>query len=307
MRQVFFFLCAIVLHLSAAAQTSYYQFEHGKANVNGISMHYRMAGKGRTVVLLHGWPQHSLMWHTVAPRLVDAGYQVIVPDLRGAGGTSITSTGYDKKTMAEDVYQLTQQLKISKFIVVGYDLGSNVAYSLAAAHPEIVEKIVVMEFGMPGFGYEEFMAPNPNWDNGSNWHLGLFTLPDVALMAFQGKEQELLAWFFWHLSYDPAAVSATHFDEYLKLLKRPGALRAGIMYYANVWQDSKHNKELAKTKLKMPMLAIGGEASGGPWVAQLFQPLAENITPLVVPKAGHWLGDENPVFLATELVNFFKK
>ncbi|MBL7748394.1 MAG: alpha/beta hydrolase [Chitinophagaceae bacterium] len=307
MKQLIMILLVGLLHESLRSQTTFEQFEHGKANVNGISMHYRKAGTGKSVLLLHGWPQHSLMWHAVAPKLVDAGYQVIAPDMRGVGGSSIPDTGYDKKTMAEDVYQLLQQLKINKLIIAGYDLGSNVAYSLAAAHPEIVEKIVVMEFGMPGFGYEEFMAPNPQWDNSSNWHLSLFTLPDIAVMAFQGKEQELLSWFFWHLSYNASAVSATHFNEYLKLLKRPGALRAGVMYYANVWKDAKNNKELAKVKLKMPMLAVGGEASGGQWISQLFQPLAEKITALVIPKAGHWLGDENPEFLANELINFFKK
>lgn len=307
MRKAIIFLAALLGPAVLFGQTSFEQFSHGKAVVNNISLHYRMAGKGKPVLLLHGWPQHSLMWHTVAPILVDSGYQVIVPDMRGTGGSSITDTGYDKKTMAEDIYQLLLHLKISKLIIVGYDLGSNVAYSLAAAHPEVAEKIVVMEFGLPGFGYEDFMAPSPQWDNGSNWHLGLFTLPDIAVMAFQGKEQELLSWFFWHLSYNASAVSSAHFDEYLKLLKRPGALRAGVMYYANVWKDAKHNKELAKSKLKMPMLAIGGEVSGGNWISQLFQPVAENITALTVPKAGHWLGDENPSFLADELIKFFKK
>lgn len=307
MKRLFIYLAVLLIQATLFGQTSFDQFEHGRATVNGVNVHYRMAGKGKPVVLLHGWPQHSLMWHTVAPRLVDAGFQVIAPDMRGVGGSSLPDTGYDKKTMAEDIYQLIQQLKIRKVILAGYDLGSNVAYSLAAAHPELVEKIVVMEFGMPGFGYEQFMAPGPQWDNGSNWHLSLFTLPDIAVMAFQGKEQELLSWFFWHLSYNPTAVSSTHFDEYLRLLKRPGALRAGVMYYANVWKDAIHNRELAKTKLKMPMLAVGGEASGGQWIAQLFQPLAENITPLVIPKAGHWLGDENPAFLANELIKFFKQ
>lgn len=288
------------------AQTKFEDFEIRRAEVNGVSIQYRIAGKGKPVILLHGWPQHSLMWHTVAPHLADSGYQVILPDMRGAGGSSITDTGYDKRTMAEDIYKLALQLKLNKIILVGYDLGSNVAYSLAAAHPEVVEKIVVMEFGLPGFGYEEFMIPTPQWNNGSNWHLGLFTLPDIALMAFQGKEEQLLSWFFWHLSYNASAVLPAHFNEYVKLLKRPGALRAGIMYYANVWTDAKHNKELARKKLTMPMLAVGGEASGGQWIAQLFQPLAQNIQSLVVPKAGHWLGDENPVVLSAALIKFFK-
>jgi pimeloyl-ACP methyl ester carboxylesterase len=128
-------------------------FTHGRVAVNGISLHYRMGGKGKPVFLLHGWPQHSLMWHAVAPLLAEH-YTVICPDLRGAGGSSVPATGYDKKTMAEDVYQLVRYLGYEKILLAGYDLGSGVAYSLAAQHPELVEKLVVMEFGLPGFGYE---------------------------------------------------------------------------------------------------------------------------------------------------------
>jgi pimeloyl-ACP methyl ester carboxylesterase len=302
----FFVISLFLVCAATSAQTRFADFEINRAPVNGVSIQYRSAGKGKPIILLHGWPQHSLMWHSIAPRLADSGYYVIVPDLRGAGGTSITDTGYDKKTMAEDIYKLVLHLKLDRIILVGYDLGSNVAYSLAASHPELVEKLVVMEFGLPGFGYEEFMKPTPEWNNASNWHLSLFTLPDVALMAFQGKEEQLLSWFFWHLSYNASAVSAAHFTEYVTLLKRPGALRAGIMYYANVWTDAHHNKELARRKLTIPVLAVGGEASGGQWIAQLFKPVAQNVQSLVIPKAGHWLGDENPAFLSDSLIKFFK-
>jgi pimeloyl-ACP methyl ester carboxylesterase len=82
-------------------------------------------------------------------------------------------------------------------------------------------------------------------------------------------------------------------------------LRAGIEYYAAVWTDKKDNEELGKTKLKMPMLAIGGESSSSQYVSMLFQPVAENVTALVIPEAGHWLGDENPVFLVEQLGIFF--
>ncbi len=282
------------------------QFQHGRAQVNNIHLHYREAGEGEAVILLHGWPQHSLMWHTVAPILVERGFRVIAPDMRGTGSSALTESGYDKTTMAEDIYQLMEQLNIAEAYIAAYDLGSGVGFNLAANHPEKVKKLAVMEFGLPGFGYETIMAPTPEWDNNANWHLGLFTLPDVALMAFSGKEEALLSWFFWHIAYDGMAVSESHFQQYLRLLKRPGALRAGIMYYASVWKDSEDNKALVeKGKLKMPLLAVGGEASSGQYVAMLFQAVAENVSPLIVPKAGHWLGDENPAFLAQELSRFF--
>lgn len=309
MKNILCLALSFFLFPTLSAQTKFEDFEHGRAQVNGVNIHYRIAGKGKSVLLIHGWPQHSLMWHKIAPKLVDAGYQVICPDLRGTGSSSLPQNGYDKKTMAEDIWQLTQELDLERFYVVGYDLGSGVAFNMAARHPGNIEKIVVMEFGLPGFGYEQIMAPTPEWDNGSNWHLGLFTLPDVAMMAFDGKERELLSWFFWHIAYDGSAVSQEHFNAYLRYLQRPGALRAGIMYYASVWQDSEDNTSIVEKngKLKMPMLAVGGEASSGAYVSLLFQDVAENITTLVVPNAGHWLGDENPNFLADELAKFLRE
>jgi pimeloyl-ACP methyl ester carboxylesterase len=280
-------------------------FKHGKANVNGIQIHYRIGGQGQPLLLIHGWPQHSLMWHTIAPLLAE-NFTVITPDLRGAGGSSIPTTGYDKMTMSNDMYELVKQLGYEKILLAGYDLGSGVAYSLAAQYPELVEKLVVMEFGLPGFGYESIMAPTPEWHAGSNWHLGFFTVPQVAEFAFSGKERELLTWFFWHLSHNESAVSNDHFEEYVKQVCKPGALRAGIEYYASVWVDKKNNEELGKNKLTMPLLAVGGESSSSNYVGMLFQPVAENVTSLVVPEAGHWLGDENPLFLAGQLLNFFK-
>ncbi|MBC7934151.1 MAG: alpha/beta hydrolase [Rhizobacter sp.] len=280
-------------------------FKHGKANVNGIRIHYRIGGSGQPLLLIHGWPQHSLMWHTIAPILAEH-FTVITPDLRGAGGSSIPINGYDKKTMAGDIYELIKQLGYDKVFVAGYDLGSGVAYSLAAMYPELVEKLAVMEFGLPGFGYETLLTATPEWNAGSNWHLSFFTVPQVAEFAFTGKERELLTWFFWHLSHNESAVNNEHFEEYLKQITKPGALRAGIEYYAAVWIDKANNEVLAKNKLIMPLLAVGGESSSAQYVSMLFQPVAKDITACIVPEAGHWLGDENPVFLADQLNNFFK-
>lgn len=281
-------------------------FEHGKAWVNGIQLHYRIGGSGKPLFLLHGWPQHSLMWHTVAPLLAE-NFTVITPDLRGAGGSSIPVAGYDKKTMAADVYELVIKLGYTEILLAGYDLGSGVAYAMASMYPKLVRKLAVMEFGLPGFGYETQMIPTPEWHAGSNWHLSFFTVPQVAAFAFQGKERELLSWFFWHLSHNESAVSPEHFEAYVKQVSKPGALRAGIEYYAAVWEDKLNNEVFAKNKLSIPLLAIGGESSAGEYVALLFQPVAENVIPLVIPKAGHWLGDENPVFLAQKLNEFFNE
>ena len=244
------------------------------------------------------------MWHTVAPKLAET-YLVITPDLRGAGGSSIPTTGYDKKTMSQDMLRLLDDLELDQVRLVGYDLGSGVAYSLAAQAPDRIQQAVFIEFGLPGYGYEEIMKPTPDWNSGSNWHLSFFTVPDVAEWAFAGKERELLTWFFWHISGNPEAVSNEHFEEYHRQITKPGALRAGIEYYAAVWKDLEDNRKFGEQLLQMPVLALGGEFSSGAFVEQLFKPVASNVTGGIIPQSGHWVGDENPDALSQILLDFF--
>lgn len=276
------------------------------ARVNGLNIHYLRAGQGKPLVLVHGWPQHSLMWRKIIPALAER-YTVIAPDLRGAGGSSITANGYDKRTMATDVYALVQQLGFKRIFLIGYDHGAGVAYQYASAHPAEVQRLAILEYAMPGFGYEKAMQPSPNWDSGSNWQLAFFTVPDVAERFMMGQERELLSWFFWHISCNPSAVSQSDFEEYVRQISKPGALRAGINYYATVWQDMEHHKETARRKLPMPVLAVGGECSGGTGIAQSMLPLAENVQGAVIEQAGHWLADENPNALTRQLLAFFSE
>ncbi len=130
-------------------------------------------------------------------------------------------------------------------------------------------------------------------------------MPQVAEWAFRARERELLTWFFWRLSHNEAAVSPAHFEEYVRQISKPGALRAGIENYASVWQDSEDNKALAQASLDCPVLAIGGKTSAGAWMPELFKLVARNVTGPVIPAAGHWLADENPKALSDAMLNFF--
>ena len=105
-------------------------FSHRTASVNGIQLHYVIGGKGDPVVLLHGWPETWYSWHHVMPALAE-NHTVIAPDLRGLGDSSKPLTGYDGKTVAEDIHQLVTQLGFKTLFLVGHDIGTQVAYSYA--------------------------------------------------------------------------------------------------------------------------------------------------------------------------------
>jgi pimeloyl-ACP methyl ester carboxylesterase len=138
------------------ARLRFENWSSGRVQVGDVAMFYRYAGNGPPVVLLHGWPQHSLMWHTIGPVLAER-FTVIAPDQRGVGMSTITPSGYDKTTMAKDLAGLLDRLGVSEVYLAGYDLGAGSAAAFAGDNPQRVKRIAFMEFGLPGFGYEQFI------------------------------------------------------------------------------------------------------------------------------------------------------
>ena len=142
------------------------------ADLTDVSLHYLTAGEGDPVVLLHGIPQSSHEWRFVMPRLAER-YFVIAPDLRGLGDSTRPPSGYDKKTVAEDIWQLVNgHLGIKRFHLVGHDWGGPVAFSLAAHHPEAVSKLAILDVTIPGDGGEMSQG-------GRRWHHPFYRTPDL--------------------------------------------------------------------------------------------------------------------------------
>ena len=278
-------------------------YTHYKTNVNGIQLHYVMGGKGEgdPLVLLHGFPQTWYEWRDIIPQLIANNYTVIAPDLRGLGDSERPQTGYDKKTIAEDIYQLVKKLGYSKIYLVAHDWGSVVAYSYAAAHPEDVNKMVILDIILPGFGLEEAANFSPN----GLWHLSFHAVRDLPEKLIEGKEDTYLNWFYdW--TYNQSAITSEAREEYIKQYSKPGALRAGFEYYRAVFEDAKQNKEYGKDKLDIPILTIGGEAGLGNLTTTSFQKVANNVTGIVLPNTGHFIPEERPNFLTKQILEFFK-
>src|SRR5215204_2421898 len=278
-------------------------FSHHMATVNGIQLHYVIGGQGDPVVLLHGWPETWYEWHKVMPALAK-NYTVIAPDLRGLGDSSKPVTGYDGKTLAEDIHQLVTQLGFKTISLVGHDIGTQVAYSYAAAHPTEVKRLAVMELTIPGFVPAGRM---PLW-----WVI-FHQTPDVPEALVQGKEMEYLSWHFHNLAYNPAAITQEAINEYVSRYSAPGGMHAGFEHYRAFPQDAIQNQNYSKTKLTMPVLALGGgyiPTFGGnitmPTVIYGMNILAQNVTGITVPNSGHYIPEEQPDVVVKQLNNFFR-
>ena len=276
----------------------FHEFDHHTAFVNRQKIHYVRAGEapGPPVVLLHGWPQTWYMWRKIIPGLAEH-HTVIAPDLRGFGQSSKPVDGYDKRTVATDIYELVRSLGCEEIYLVGHDFGGPTAYAYASAHPEDVKKLVILDVAITIDEQEQ------NEFYKRLFHLSFNAQPDIATQLVAGREREFLT-HFYRDCYNPGAFSLEDIDEYVASFSAPGAMRASMAHYGALPIDLKHNQENAKTKLEMPVLALGGEISFAGGVKTSLEQVATNVTGGVIPGCAHWVAEEQPEALLEAMLPF---
>jgi len=251
------------------------------AQVDGARIHYVRAGSGRTVILLHGYPETSYAWRRVIPGLA-AKFDVIAPDLPGLG-ESEPPRDYAKSVVAERIWRLAQELDIDRFALVSADMGGPVAFWLAMEHPEAVSHFVFIESGLPGFGLELLM----DVAKGGSWHFGFFMAPEYPEMLTAGKEREFFKSFAYrHSAHIQDAISEQDIDEYLRHYTAPGGMSAGFGYYRSLLRDAQENQRWRGHRLSAPVLAVDGQF-GFRLNPETMARVADNVRSVVIPNAGH--------------------
>ena len=281
--------------------------EHHHADLpSGVRLHYVTAGTGDPVVLVHGWPSTWFEWRRVMPLLAPQ-YRLVVPDLRGLGDSSRPPAGYDKKTVAADLWRLLAgTLGLKSWHLVGHDWGGPVAFALAAAHEDAIRTLTIVDVTLPGIGPDISQG-------GKRWHHAFHMTPDLPEALVQGREREYLTWFYRSFSWRKDAFDAADIDEYLRTYRDPEALRAGFAFYRNIPQDTADNRALFASgrRLQMPVLAVGGgraEARGrASEPEQSLRDIATDVKGAVIPDCGHFVPEEAPAELTTLLLDHFRQ
>ena len=254
---------------------------------NGTTIHVRIGGSGPAVVLLHGYGDTGDMWAPLAAQLM-RDHTVIAPDLRGMGLSAVATEGFTKKNQAEDVAGVLDALKIRQADVIGHDIGNMVAFAFAAAHQDRTTRLVMMDAPVPGVGPWEDILKNPLL-----WHFR-FGGPDMERLV-AGRERIYLDRFWNEFSADPAHFPEASRVHYAALYARPGRMHAGFAQFAAFDQDAIDNRALlARGRLQMPVLAIGGDHSFGATMAFVMRFAADDVHQVVITGSGHWLMEEQP-------------
>jgi pimeloyl-ACP methyl ester carboxylesterase len=280
---------SLVMSVPAVAETFDFPppFAVRDIATNGTTIHVRSGGTGPAVVLLHGYGESGDMWVPLAVQLA-RDHQVIVPDLRGLGLSAKPGGGFDKKTQAEDLAGVMTALGVRQADVVAHDIGNMVAFQFAAQHPERLRRLVLIDAPVPGVGPWEEILKNPLL-----WHFR-FGGPDMERLV-AGRERIYLDRFWNEFSASPERFSEAARQHYAALYALPGAMHSGFAQFAAFDQDAVDNRAfLARGRLKMPVLALGGQKSFGSTMAVVMRAGADDVTEGIVPDSGHWIMEENP-------------
>ena len=283
-------------------------FRSKYAEVNGFRMHYVRGGKGSPVVMIHGFPEDWTEWRQEMSPLSKT-HTVIAVDLRGAGESQVTESGYQAAQLAKDVHQLLTQLKLNNGVqVVAHDIGEWVAYAYGAQFRSEVRSMAVMEATIPDESWYHYPVLNADPNKPAAWHFGLFQLP-LTEKLIAGHERVLVHdMMLEYVAGDKSPFTASDYDYYAHFLKEPGRTTAWMSVYRGIRADVQQNKEfLAQGKLKMPILAIGGQRSFGSLIPDQWREYAVNVQGRVVKNTGHFVPEERPKELTAMLQSFLQK
>ncbi|WP_170155898.1 alpha/beta fold hydrolase [Umezawaea tangerina] len=271
--------------------------------VDGLRLHAVTGGDGPPLLLISGWPQTWYAWREMMPALARE-HTVVAVDSRGAGLSDKPDGGYDAGTLAADLVALMSALGHDRFDVVGHDIGMWTGYALAADHPERVGRLAVVDAIIPGLTpAPPFFSPAPVTQR--FWHFAFNRLPDLNEELVRGRERLFFGYQFATKAATPTTIPEHAVDVYVDaIVADPRGLRASFSYYRALDDTIAQNEQRRKTRLTLPVLAIGGARYSGAMVAETMRLAADDVTEVVIDDCGHYAAEEQPARFTEALEDF---
>jgi len=283
-------------------------WKHGFADVGEIRMHYVTQGKGKLLLLLHGFPDFWYLWRFQISPLAEH-FRVVAPDLRGYNETDKPKDvdKYRLIFLTQDVLGLMNALGEKEAMIVGHDWGGAVAWCLAAYYPEATEKLVVLN------------APHPNaytkrisglWRQlQKSWYVFFFQTPDIPEKVLSRNNYAFLKSMLLNSLVKKGVFTDEDLSAYVNAWSKPGALTAAINYYrANMHPAILFSEKMvAFPKIKSPTLVVWGDqdvALSKDLIIDTDEFVDAPYSMKYFPDCGHWVHLEEPELVTKCLLEF---
>jgi pimeloyl-ACP methyl ester carboxylesterase len=272
---------------------------------NGVRLHYVTQGEGPLMLMLHGFPEFWYSWRHQIPEFAQ-DYKVVALDQRGYNDSDKPTdlSAYRLSELVEDVRRVILGLGYQRCILVGHDWGGAVAWNVAYAYPELVERLIVLNLPHPAKFAAGLRTPQQLL---RSWYIFFFQVPLLPELALQAFDYQLLADAFRNMAIDKTAITDADLTAYKQAAAKPGALTAMINYYrANILQPQLVSRDWGT--LAVQTLLIWGEedAALGKELTYGTEAYVPNLTVRYIPQCSHWVQQEQPALVNRYIREFLR-
>ncbi len=267
-------------------------WQHAYITTNGVKLHYVTQGEGDLMLMLHGFPEFWYSWRHQIPEFAK-DYKVVALDLRGYNDSDkpADKSAYVMDEFILDVEGVIKGLGYDKCILVGHDWGGAIAWNFAYAHPEMVERLIILNLPHPAKFAEGIRNPQQLLRSS---YMFFFQIPWLPEFLIQSSDYQPIETAIKGMAVNKSAFSKEDLEAYKDAAAKRGAMTATLNYYRNIFQQRMTSQDWSV--LEVPTLMIWGEKDTalGKELTYGTEAYVRDFQIKYIPDCSHWVQQEQP-------------
>jgi len=277
---------------------------HASIQTNGVRLHYVTQGEGPLILFLHGFPEFWYSWRKQISEFA-RDHKVVALDLRGYNESDkpMDADAYVMAEFVQDIQGVITGLGYDKCVLVGHDWGGAIAWNFAYQHPDLLEKLVILNLPHPARFAQGLLMPQQLLRSS---YIFFFQIPVIPELLIQLADYQLLEKFFTGMAVNSKAFSPEDIEAYKNAAARPGALTAALNYYRNLWHQGMMERSWGV--LEVPTLMIWAEQDWflGKELTYGTEQYVRDLQIQYIPDCSHWVQQERPELVNQYIREFLK-